>query len=314
KRVRLIMGCNEETGSRCLAHYVECEGHIDMGFTPDGDFPGVHGEKGMIAAMMKSKTTKIIDIKGGVASNVVCNHCIVKVEKNSFSKRLLEDHFNNNDISYTIEEDDDIITLDVKGVSAHASTPDLGVNAISHALYALKTAGYNDPFVDFYCSHIGLETDGKMLGVALSDDYGSLTLNNGVIYKEGDTIYATIDIRFPVTMISKQIVGLMEENLEDENGVIEIQSKHEPLFYPIDSPLVSKLLSAYQEVTQDYDTLPMTMGGGTYAKGIHNCIAFGCAFLGEDNHIHDANESCAIESLMKQVEIYTIAIMKLLEN
>ena len=121
-------------------------------------------------------------------------------------------------------------------------------------------------------------------------------------------------MRFPVTMISKQVINLMKDNLEDENGIIELNSRVEPLFYPIDSPLVSKLLSAYQEVTNDYDTMPMTMGGGTYAKGIHNCIAFGCAFLGEDNHIHDANECCSIDSLMKQVEIYTIAIMKLLEN
>jgi len=38
KRIRLILGTNEETGSKCLAHYVEKEGHIDMGFTPDGKF------------------------------------------------------------------------------------------------------------------------------------------------------------------------------------------------------------------------------------------------------------------------------------
>ena len=56
------------------------------------------------------------------------------------------------------------------------------------------------------------------------------------------------------------------------------------------------------------------MGGGTYAKGIHNCIAFGCAFLNEDNHIHDANEHLAVDSFLKQVEIYVTAIMKLLED
>ena len=40
----------------------------------------------------------------------------------------------------------------------------------------------------------------------------------------------------------------------------------------------------------------------------------GVTVTSEDNHIHDANECCSIDSLMKQVEIYTIAIMKLLEN
>ena len=54
KRIRLILGTNEETGSKCLAHYVEKEGHIDMGFTPDGTFPGVHGEKGALGLDFES--------------------------------------------------------------------------------------------------------------------------------------------------------------------------------------------------------------------------------------------------------------------
>ena len=39
KRIRLIMGTNEETGSKGLAYYVKKEGSVDYGFTPDGDFP-----------------------------------------------------------------------------------------------------------------------------------------------------------------------------------------------------------------------------------------------------------------------------------
>ena len=33
KRVRLIMGCNEETGSKCMAHYNEVEEELSCGFT-----------------------------------------------------------------------------------------------------------------------------------------------------------------------------------------------------------------------------------------------------------------------------------------
>ena len=39
KRIRLIMGTNEETGSKGLEYYVRKEGSPDYGFTPDGDFP-----------------------------------------------------------------------------------------------------------------------------------------------------------------------------------------------------------------------------------------------------------------------------------
>ena len=58
---------------------------------------------------------------------------------------------------------------------------------------------------------------------------------------------------------------------------------------------------------------PITMGGGTYAKGIHNCIAFGCEFEGEDCHIHDANEFVRVQCLLDQAEIYVHALIKLLE-
>lgn len=34
KRVRLIMGCNEETGSKCMEHYNEVEEELSCGFTP----------------------------------------------------------------------------------------------------------------------------------------------------------------------------------------------------------------------------------------------------------------------------------------
>ncbi len=48
KRVRLIMGCNEETGSKCMEHYNEVAEELSCGFTPDASFPCIHGEKGMV--------------------------------------------------------------------------------------------------------------------------------------------------------------------------------------------------------------------------------------------------------------------------
>ena len=45
KRVRLIMGCNEETGSKCMEHYNEVAEELSCGFTPDASYPCIHGEK-----------------------------------------------------------------------------------------------------------------------------------------------------------------------------------------------------------------------------------------------------------------------------
>lgn len=312
KRIRLIMGTNEETGSKCLAHYVKKEGSVDYGFTPDGEFPGVHGEKGMVAAVYRSRKTGIRAIEGGTARNVVCPRCTVTVDRCSFSRKKLEDYFNNNNLEFSIEEGQDVVTITLQGVAAHASLPELGTNAISYLMCGLREAGYQDPFVDFYCSHFGTSYDGSGVGAKCSDQYGPLTLNNGVIAMKDGVIEGSIDIRFPVTMMSKQVVKMMSSHLEDEGGEIEILSTVEPLFFDPGSPLVSSLLEAYQEVTFDTKTMPMVIGGGTYAKGIDNTIAFGCAFPGKDYRIHNTNEYVEINELLLQAEIYVAAIIKLL--
>jgi succinyl-diaminopimelate desuccinylase len=312
KRIRLIMGTNEETGSRGLAHYVEKEGSPDYGFTPDGDFPCINGEKGMVSASYASKQTKIRDIEGGSAKNIVCAKCTAVVDRCSYSPKKLEDYFNNNDLKYTIAEEGDGIRITVEGKAAHASTPERGVNAISHLMCALQEAGYQDPFVDFYMSHFGLETNGKMLGIDLSDDYGVLTLNPGVITMKDGVIEGSLDIRFPVTYSGKQAVKAMQDHLEDDGGIITVQGTVEPLFFSPESPLVTSLTEAYQDVTGDLESQPLVIGGGTYAKGIENTIAFGCAFPGKDYRIHNTNEWCPVEDLIRQVEIYVAGIQKLL--
>ena len=313
KRIRLIMGTNEESGSKCLEYYVKKEGHVDYGFTPDGEFPGVFGEKGMIAMTYSSKETSIRDIKGGTAKNVVCPSCTITVDKANFSRKKLEDEFKNNDYHYEIVEKGDLVDITLDGVAAHASMPELGMNAISYLLEALRQAGFQDKFVEFYHEHFGLTTDGSGIGAKCEDEYGALTLNNGVISMEDGVITGSVDIRFPVTLTGKKVLKMMDGHLDDENGHIEVNGVVEPLYFALDTPLVKSLLSAYQEVTGDYETEPMTMGGGTYAKGINNTIAFGCAFLGTDYHIHNVNEFVPIDELLKQAEIYTVALMKLLE-
>ena len=86
-----------------------------------------------------------------------------------------------------------------------------------------------------------------------------------------------------------------------------------PLYFDVNSPFIKALNKAYQDVTGDYDSKMEAIGGGTYAKSINNCIAFGPEFAGETPKIHDANESLSIESLKKATEIYIEAIKNLNE-
>lgn len=73
-------------------------------------------------------------------------------------------------------------------------------------------------------------------------------------------------------------------------------------------------MKAYVKVTGDNESKPITMGGGTYAKTMKNCVAFGCKFPGTDNRIHNANEFVVIDELLLQVELYVNAILELIRD
>lgn len=60
KRVRLIMGCNEETGSKCMEHYNEVAKEVPADSHQTQTSRAIHGEKGMVMMTAHSKNTRII--------------------------------------------------------------------------------------------------------------------------------------------------------------------------------------------------------------------------------------------------------------
>lgn len=313
KKVRLITGCNEETGSLCVRHYVEKMGDVDMGFTPDGDFPGIYAEKGMIHATVVGHNTKIINIEGGDASNIVCKKVKATLPKDSFDLDKLDDYFVPKGISYEIKNNLSNVELTVYGKAAHASTPDFGINAINHLFVGLKYCGFEDSFVDFFVKNFGLTVHGELLGYEdLKDDVTNTSINMGVIYKDNNDIKVSLDMRFPVKSNCEKCEKPLL-NAKDENNEIIIGSKIEPLYFDINSPFIKALDKAYRTVTGDLETKMEAIGGGTYAKAMKNIIAFGCEFVGEQNNIHDANEHLEIDSLKKQIMCYVEAIKNLNE-
>ena len=77
--VRLILGLDEETGWSGMERYLAQVAPPDFGFTPDGDFPLINGEKGnlIFEAARKfgksaaNKGLQLRSLKGGSAANSV---------------------------------------------------------------------------------------------------------------------------------------------------------------------------------------------------------------------------------------------------
>ncbi|WP_347178070.1 Sapep family Mn(2+)-dependent dipeptidase [Sporosarcina thermotolerans] len=78
KRVRLIIGTDEESGFRCVRRYFEKEEMPTIGFAPDADFPIINAEKGISSLVFSQKTNtpdgQLLDFKSGNRTNMVPDH------------------------------------------------------------------------------------------------------------------------------------------------------------------------------------------------------------------------------------------------
>ncbi len=314
KRVRLIFGCNEETGSLCMRHYNEVEEPLTAGFTPDANFPCIHGEKGTAGLLIESGKTAILSMDGGFVGNAVCDRCTTVLPGGSLDLEALKKALADTPLtSFDVRTEEGKITVYAEGKAAHASLPLLGVNAASYTMLALKNAGFKDEFVDFYVDRIGTSCDGKGCGIDFKDDYGVLTFNNGIVRTENGVIRCMIDIRVPVTVTEEQFRAAIAPALEDPRGTIRVLYLGKSLFHEKDSPLIRALYKAYVDVTGDTAHEPEVIGGGTYAKSLPGIVAFGPEMPGMDYHIHTADEFILVSGMKEATEIYYHAIRNLLE-
>lgn len=77
KRIRFIIGTDEESGWQCMDHYLAVEETPDFGFSPDANFPIINGEKGNVSLYVNTKGTttggknELISFDAGLRENMV---------------------------------------------------------------------------------------------------------------------------------------------------------------------------------------------------------------------------------------------------
>ena len=98
RKIRIIFGTNEETGWGCMDYYFKHENPPTMAFTPDADFPVIHGEKGIIVFDLVQKINSngccgiiVRELKGGNAPNMVPDHAEAILEVKD--KETVEEKF-----------------------------------------------------------------------------------------------------------------------------------------------------------------------------------------------------------------------------
>lgn len=326
KRIRIIFGTNEETGWGCVKYYFEHEKAPDMAFTPDADFPVIHGEKGIIIFDLVKKLNSNVcgnitveSINGGSAANMVPDYAdaVLKVEDVKAIEEKLNSFVSSTNYPVFLERIDDRIKIVARGISAHGSTPEKGKNAITYLMAFLGKILDLDSdiggFVKIYNERIAFKHNGESIGCGFEDDIsGKLNFNPGIIKGDQNEIKLTINVRYPIKSSSKEVYEGIRKNLKGTGiELIEGDLDDKPLYISKDNPLVQTLMKVYREQTKDVESEPIVIGGGTYARAIKNAVAFGPLIPGQEDVAHQKDENISIEHLIRITKIYAQALYEL---
>lgn len=300
-RIRLIFGCNEESGWKCIERYLASEEVPVRAFSPDGCFPVINCEKGVAHYELSFEKPECVKyILSGERVNVVPDKAEAVLQA---SAGIVVDAIG---ADVTVKKSDNgnyIITS--KGKSVHGSTPQKGKNALVALLSAISAA---DPVLDKIAKGVA-DYNGNACGLGIADEAsGLLTLNAGYMRTENKQLTLGIDIRYPVSYHEKDIRERLAAYFD--TATIRLAHSHDSLYFPKDNALVKTLLEAYNEVTGE-NAEPIAIGGATYARALPQAVAFGVTFPGEDSLAHRINEHITLANLLKASEIYKHALKKL---
>lgn len=307
KGIRLIFGTNEENGSADLAYYREKRELPPMVFTPDGEYPVINAEKGMLRVYFSTEWSLPVEIKAGTVINAVPSECRIT---STFDPKTGCGVFFDTETGKTTKITEKKTHVEtINGVSAHASTPEKGENAITKLL----SAGRIDcePMNELKKLFPHGEFSGKSCGLGFSDDIsGDMTCVLSMLNTEDGRLHGGIDIRFPLDRTKAEISDIICGRLSAAGFDIDSCEGVEPHCTDENSEFVQALLRVYERVTGDKGRC-IAIGGGTYVHEIEGGVAFGAEFPNEDGHMHCPDEFITVENLLKNAEIMAEAMAEL---
>ncbi|MDD6550789.1 MAG: M20/M25/M40 family metallo-hydrolase, partial [Lachnospiraceae bacterium] len=216
-------------------------------------------------------------------------------------------------VDYEIADDTHVLII---GESAHASTPELGVNAGLAGITLLKYLPLADDRRNGLLKKV-LELfpygvyDGAGLGIAMTDKEGlSLSATLDLFSVDKDGMSFSFDSRSPLNADDDNCLKVAKEKCENAGFTFETPGIVPPHYVPSDSDFVKNLLAAYEDVT-GLEGKAIGIGGGTYVHDIKNGVAFGAVLPDIDTHMHGADEFIDISNLITAVEVYAEAILRI---
>ncbi|MDR3189801.1 MAG: dipeptidase PepV [Lactobacillaceae bacterium] len=328
RKIQLIFGSDEEMEWRDMRQYLQENPEPTMGFSPDGAFPVVPGEKGYLTLSIDFVGTNagewvLETFKSGDSDNVVPGEAEAvvtiadHVERENFIMAYAKYIQATPLISGTAKPDGDAVHLLLIGKAAHGAYPEDGINAgtyLAHFLNSQPFGGQAHAFLEFIGESNHQNVYAEKLGLMYHDELmGDLTMNIGrMAFTAGQNSDIHVNFRYPTGITETAIVTQVQRHL---GGLKAKLYKHkiysnEPHLVPLDDPIVTILAEVYANQTNSTRQHKISKGG-SYARLLKRGVAFGGQFPDVPITSHQPDEYVIISNISRAQAIFAEALYRL---
>lgn len=343
RNFNLLIDTTEETSSDAIPYYFKRNPTPNYNLALDGGYPVVIAEKGFGVIMAnfavrpgqdnQTAAAEVVDITGGLAINQIPAASVAIIT--SPKPAALANKLNQLGVTFVAANGGDFlinaiatpqnVELTVKGVSAHSSEPESGVNPVSRMFAFINYVQQQESILKqnhitdaatYITDNWGLGYLGKTMGIDFSHDFmGPLTNAVTLIKLDDSNLQVGVNLRIPVgretapfkqDILDKLAVWHKAHNVNVDFTVY----LSKPMYRNPKGPWVNALL----DVATENLSMPREFGsssGGTSVHNLPNGVQFGLAMPNEKYSGHNANEFKRVDQFLLDLQIITEMIARI---
>ncbi len=319
-RIRLIFGCNEETGMEDAKTIVEEGFAPDFTLVPDAFFAIGVGQKGrfVFRATRPAAFRDVLSLCGGASNSANVPDLAEATVRYTDACCSELQALCPDDVECLAQGD--TILLRAHGVAAHPAMPWNSKNAIWMLLDVLsraETLAGEDRAALSELANLTAGCLGEGMGIAYQDELsGPLSAVCMQMEIKDQTVMLRMNIRFCVTMEGEALRERVTQKLSACGFALSDIGLSPAYLYSPSGAVVDALKAAYQKATgQEADLY--VHPGGTYAGVLGNAVIYGNEFRvpgpfgTEQGGPHQVNEVTSVEGLLRSVRAYAEALLAL---
>jgi len=333
RRIELYVYMAEESDWEPLAAFVKTHPLPQVNITLDAEYPAVTAEKGYgtvavtfpKGAQPAQGAPVVAQFGGGFFGSQIPEDAQATIANASpaLEAQIRQRAAKQTGMRYTFERKGGALEIVAKGVSAHSSKPEDGLNAISMLADALAVQAWPDTpsgaLVNFLNEMVGTGYFGEKFGnIAYRDGFmGPMTFAPTVIRQKADGPELSVNIRRPQGKTAQQLSNEINAALaqwQGAHGAMQLADVKVQIGEPWiqqDAPQLPVLMKVFSYFTGVKDPKPVAIGGGTNSRLFPRAVSFGPAMPRTVYTGHSEHEFITLKQLLLNLEMYTAVLAEL---